>query len=279
MGEYENSALKAENKLKAVRQNSKENDKAVVIKFVIILVVATVIGLFTGYFLFATNASENAGDILAKIAVFLKYNTSYIALAFNIVMCIIGFSMFAKAKALYKKWDGEDEELIDEVEGKLFYPSSLSSVMMVVNFLFFGITICSKPTGDEYNPKAAVAALLGIAVLLLATVWEVLLQGKVVSLLKEINPEKRGNVLDMRFDKKWHDSCDEAQKIASYRAAYDTYIVTKYLFVTAWVVVVLTEGILQTGIFPVVLISVMWLIHTIAFARSAHKYERNNTAL
>ena len=278
MGEFENSALKAEDKLKSVRQNSRENNKAIAIKFIIIVAASILVGLLMGL-LFSTNAPEAAGDFLSKIALFLKFNTSYIALGTNIVACIIAFSMFVKAKALYNKWDGEDEDLIDEVEEKLSYPLTLASIMMVVNFLFFGITLCSKPAGDEYNQKAALAVILGIVVILLSTVWEMIIQGKVIGLLKEINPEKRGNILDMRFEKKWLDSSDEAQKIAAYRASYDAFRVSKYVFIAAWLLVVLTEEILQTGIFPVVLVSVMWLIQTVVYAVSAFKYERKSTAL
>ena len=106
-----------------------------------------------------------------------------------------------------------------------------------------------------------------------------MLQGLSVSLLKKINPEKRGNILDFKFDKTWLDSCDEAQKMAVYRTSYETNRVTKYVFMIGWLVALIANEILQLGMFPIMLISIMWLVHTAVNIAAAHKYERGNTIL
>ena len=279
MGEYENSAVKAASKLQAARDKSGEDNKKVVITFVIVMAVSLLIGFLSGYFFTTEGDGEALNKILSEISVFLKFNIGYISLVTNIVACGICFLLYTQAKTLYKSWDGEDEDVLDQTEGKIFYTMSIPSIMFVLNFLFYGITICSKPIGDEYNSKVAFAVALTSAIFMLSMIWEVLLQGLSVSLLKKINPEKRGNILDFRFDKKWLDSCDEAQKMAVYKTSYVTNKVTKYVFVTGWIVALLTNEILHFGMFPIVLISVMWLVQTIAYVSAAHKYERGHTIL
>ena len=279
MGEYENSAVKAASKLQAARDKSGEDNKKVVITFVIVMAVSLLIGFLSGYFFTTEGDGESLNKILSEISIFLKFNIPYASLVANIVVFSICLLIYARARALYKSWHGEDDDVLDKAEGKLFYTMSIPSIMMVLNFLFYGITMCSKPIGDEYNSKVAFLVILSTVALIFSVVWEVLLQGMSISLLKKINPEKRGNILDFRFDKKWLDSCDEAQKMAVYKTSYEANKVTKYVFVFGWVVALLANEILHFGMFPIILISVMWLVQTIAYVSAAHKYERGHTIL
>ena len=279
MGEYENTAIKAAIKLQSARENSGENNKKVLIQFVIVMIISVAAGFVAGFFFTTDNTIEPLGKLFSEAAVFLKLNIAYIALAINIVMCAIGYALFGRANTLYKKWDGEDDEVIDKVEDKLFFPMAIPAVMMVLNFLFFGIVMCSKPLGDERNSHIAFLVMLSTVVLVFSMVWEVLLQGITVSLLKKINPEKRGNILDFGFDKKWINSCDEAQKMAVYRASYETYKFSKYIFMVAWGIILVTNEIFKCGIFPIVLVSVMWLVQTVIYMVEARKYERGKSIL
>ena len=45
----------------------------------------------------------------------------------------------------------------------------------------------------------------------------------IVELEKKLNPEKKGDVIETNFSKKWEDSCDEAQKMIIYEAGYRAY--------------------------------------------------------
>ena len=49
------------------------------------------------------------------------------------------------------------------------------------------------------------------------------MQQMTVDFQKIMNPEKQGSVYDLRFQKKWEESCDELEKFTIYRSAYKAY--------------------------------------------------------
>lgn len=90
------------------------------------------------------------------------------------------------------------------------------------------------------------------------SIW---IQQKVVDLSKEMNPEKKGSVYDIRFQSKWMDSCDEAEKMQVYQAAYSAFKVTNIAFMIVWLFAFLAIEFAGTGVFACVMISILWGIH------------------
>ena len=62
-------------------------------------------------------------------------------------------------------------------------------------------------------------------------------------LTKELNPEKKGSVYDVKFVDKWEDSCDEAEKILIYKCAYKTYNKMSGLYIGLWIFCVFGNAI------------------------------------
>ena len=83
--------------------------------------------------------------------------------------------------------------------------------MIILDFFFFAASIIY----DRFLPDL-ILFLASVAVL-------VVLQQKIVDLERRINPEKRGSVYDMKFQKTWMDSCDEAERARSARPATGLY--------------------------------------------------------
>lgn len=66
----------------------------------------------------------------------------------------------------------------------------------------------------------SIAAFLGI----MAEV--VIIQQKSVDCVKIMNPEKTASVYDMKFQKKWLETCDEAEKIIVGKCAFKAFNIT-----------------------------------------------------
>ena len=270
MSEYGNSAIKARAKLEESKNNSKESNKKLIITLVIAAVLLYVGGYFVGQFV--ANNEADLSSVMSGLGNFLIVNAYYFASVVSIIMCDVGFSLYAKASKLADKWDGEDDVLMDEVERILFYPGAIAQVMMVISIMAFGVSLCIFSTENASKNQILFTILIATGVMLLSFIWAAILQGKVVSLEKKLNPEKRGNVLDIKFQSKWLESCDEAEKLTIYKAAYDSFKISTYVFGGALIIAILAEFVCRTGIFPIILVSVMWLIQLIVYMNSARKH-------
>ena len=84
---------------------------------------------------------------------------------------------------------------MDAAEQQLSWALLLTGLVIILDFFFFAASIIY----GRFLPDL-ILFLASVAVL-------VVLQQKIVDLERRINPEKRGSVYDMKFQKTWMDSC------------------------------------------------------------------------
>ena len=119
-------------------------------------------------------------------------------------------------------------------------------------------------------------ALLATIIGLLAVTFLVLFtQQRVVDLTRRINPEKQGSVYDLRFQKKWLASCDEAERQRIGQAAYSSFLVTSRTAMVVWIVMVLVNLHLPIGPLPVLAALVPWGVGQISYLVTCLKMERS----
>lgn len=99
---------------------------------------------------------------------------------------------------------------------------------------------------------------------------------KIVAIEKDLNPEKEGSIFELNFNKKWLSSCDEAQKLIMYKAAYKAYKISNVscmiLWCAAFVLMLIEPGFL----FAVIFVTIIMIVNNISFMVAGAKYERNN---
>ena len=96
-----------------------------------------------------------------------------------------------------------------------------------------------------------------------------------VKLEKQINPEKRGSVFDVKFQKQWLESCDEAEKLMVYRCGFRAYQVGNKVCMGLWLVALFLQLWADTGLFPVLSICVIWLSMVAAYVLASIRLERH----
>ena len=106
-------------------------------------------------------------------------------------------------------WDGEDEDTMDDVEQQLSWALLLTRADDRAGLFLFR---------RLYHLRAGSCRICS-SFWRLWRCWSVL-QQKIVDLERRINPEKRGSVYDMKFQKTWMDSCDEAERAQIGQACY-----------------------------------------------------------
>ncbi len=162
----------------------------------------------------------------------------------------------------------DDDAVLDRVEYRISYPLALASVCMIIDFFFLPASMIYA--GKSYYPT--LFALISFIVSVACIMW---IQQKAVDMEKQMNPEKKGSVYEMKFAEKWEESCDEAQRLNIYKSAYVSYQVTTKAFVGVWLVVVFGSLFFDTGILPVAVVTILWLIQTLSYCFAAMKLEKS----
>ena len=189
----------------------------------------------------------------------------------SILVIIVSVVIYSNSRKKLKLWNQSDEqeEMIDNIEEKLSYVLLFTSVNLILGFFFFGAGMALL-SEDSYTK--VILFLVGFIVCVVSTI---LIQNKVVNLEKEINPFLNGSVYDFKFSQKWLDSCDEAIKLNVYKSSFKAYKSITNTCLILWIVCVLGYNFFDFGIMPLVMVTIIWLVQTIAYCIESIKCSKN----
>ena len=245
-----------------------ENQKALP-KFLGILVVAGLIGGVLGGLSGAAGYFwEGHDDLGGTIAHLLGVASPWALTLCAAVLLGLGLRQYRKAKTAFRSWDGEDENVMQQAEERLSWTLLLDSLTVIVSFFFFNAGTAKLPQGSDGNTIPL------LVVFLVVTALAVLLQQKTVDLTKEMNPEKKGSVYDMKFQERWWESCDEAERRQIGQASYKAYVTVSRFCPYCWGVLFLGNMIFHYGILPSAVVLVIWAVLTVSYTREAIRLGR-----
>ena len=139
----------------------------------------------------------------------------------------------------------------------------LDSLTVIVSFFFFNAGTEKLPQGSDGNTVLLLVVFLAVIAL------AILLQQKTVDLTKKMNPEKRGSVYDMKFQERWWESCDEAERRQIGQASYKAYVTVSKFCPYCWGVLLLGNMVFHYGILPSAVVLVVWAVLTVSYTREA----------
>ena len=253
-----------------VEENKRENKKALT-GFTIIMVISVIVGGILGA---SSNAVEQymkvRGATGQSVEDFIVHILGKISpfgiLAIGIVGFGFAYAMIRKTRKEFSQWDMEEEETYDRMERRLSNALGISSTVMIIDFFLFavGFYYFVYDTKDAFFAITILSYLVSIGII-------IFLQQKTVDLEKEINPEKKGSIYDMNFQSKWLESCDEAEQLLIYKAAYKTYQTVNLLCIFIWVILVLSAMVFQIGILPVSIVTLIWFVMQTVYLKETAK--------
>ena len=170
---------------------------------------------------------------------------------------------YRAAKKLCDSWDGEDEQLADSIEITLSYVLLVTALATILDFFFLSAAFLSD--------TPLITALLFLASIVLV----VLLQQRAVDLSRRMNPEKRGSVYDTKFQKKWMDSCDEAERAQIGQASYQAFRVTTGACLGLWVVFTVLNFSFDIGLLPSLAVLVVFGVLQITYCLTCIRLTRS----
>ena len=245
-----------------------ENQKALP-KFLGILVIASLVGGVLGGLSGAAGYFLKGEELGAAITRLLSTASPWAMALCATVLLGSGFYQYRRARTAFRSWDSENEDVIQRAEERLSLTLLLDSLTVIVSFFFFS-------AGAVKLPQEVDSAMILLAIFLVVIALSILLQQKTVDLTKEINPEKRGSVYDMKFQERWLESCDEAERRQIGQASYKAYTTLNKFCPYCWIVLFLGNMVFHYGFLPSSVVLLVWAVMTVSYTREAIRLSRGS---
>ena len=248
----------------------KQANRKALPKFLLVVLACGVVGGIIGYCAGSADADSLSSGIYAAIFFFGEHVAHWLLLAIAVVTAAVCIPMYRSAKKLLSTWDGEDEDISERADGKITRVVWASNTALILAFFVLTASYCAAHEIIDH----VVFFFLGIVSFLAVLAEAVVLQQKCVDTFKQMNPEKQGSVYDMKFRKKWMDSCDEAEKIIIGQCAYKAYTAVNTTCTALALLCALRAILFGGGFSAALVVCIIWFVNNEAFCRSSAKYSR-----
>ena len=226
-------------------------------KFVLLLIAGLLVGAFSGMLF------ENVGltELGEGIKIFLIKNVFTIVISVMIVSILISYGFYRKSKiAIEKGLDSEDP-----------IPTKYTNISLVVRdisiFIIFGLGSMWGMAMGVYSPESWInlremvilIASLIVYIILISVIFQ-----RNYALIQKIEPNRKTDTLDLKFNKKFIEESDEMNKSQYYEKGYKGY---QAIILTNFIMLVVLAGIsyyTDVGILAPILIAISSIIGIIA---------------
>lgn len=241
-------------------------------KFLALLVVAVAIGGVIGYFSGYGAASGGLGEFVfilkAAGAFFGTHIAPWLLIALAVIVPVVCFPTYRSAKKLIAAWDGEDDEISCAADIKLSVVLWITSAVFIFSFFLIAASY-SGGIAMFAETESTVVFFVSIFALLIVMLEVVIFQQKCVDATKQLNPEKKASIYDMKFQKKWLDDCDEAERLMIAKCAFKAYSVTNKLCSILAIVLAVCALMFDIGFLPSLTVCLVWLVNLSVYCKEA----------
>ena len=257
-------------------KKKERSDKRILLTFILMIVACGGIGYFFGMITAKTEETDTLAQAVDVVKDVVMQSFPVLFMIVAVLSIVIPTIAYIRCHKMYQKLqaDRDNDELWDRLENALNGPMITSTLFSIANVCLFLCFVYGAVTAkiDERYGKTVV--LIGLAVFVVSTVVEILIPHLVVKIEKELNPEKKGNVLDSKFREVWMDSCDEAQQMMVYKSAYKAFSNTDMVCIWLVVITFVCAMLFKTDILSMLVVCLVWFINTLSYMLHAAKLER-----
>ena len=223
----------------------KQDNRRALPRFILTVLLFALLGGVGGFVVAIAGPSGLAGWLQAGLGEALGAAVPWGIPASSALLLGIGLGLYRSAKSRFARWDGEDEDLAEGIEVSLSYVLLFTALAVILDFFFLSAAFLSDPP------------MVPSVLFLVSVVLVILLQQKAVDLTRRMNPEKRGSVYDPSFQKKWMDSCDEAERAQIGQASYQAVRAATIACLVLWVVLTILNFSFDIGLLPALTVLVI----------------------
>ena len=235
-------------------------------KFLCLMAVLLVLGFVLGYLSQVYGLSGLVDMVRAAAGFFGAYVAPWLMVAIAIAAPAVCMPICRSARRLTQTWDGEDDAVCDRIDHRLSTAILLSSIALILTY-FLSAAVYSGGTAAFEDEKKSALYVIALAALFAVIAATVIIQQKCVDAAKKINPEKTASIYDIKFQKKWMDSCDEAEKALVGRCAYKAYTTTNNVCAVSAGLLAAGALIFDIGFLPSLVVCLIWIVNQSFFFR------------
>lgn len=222
-------------------------------KFVMLIIGGLIVGALSGWIL-ENIALSDFGEL---IKFFLIKNVFKIVLIVIIMSILIAFDLYKKSKVeIEKGLQGEDP-----IQTK--YTNYSLMVREISTFLIFGLAsmwaMAMEKSWLNLRESVVLIGLLVAYIILISVIFQ-----KNYELIKKVEPNRKADTLDFKFNKKFIEESDEMSKARYYKKGYKGY---RAIILTNFIMLVVLAGLanhLDVGIIAPIFITISSIIGIIA---------------
>ena len=250
-----------------------ENQKAFP-RFLGILVVASLIGgVLGGLSGVAGYFWEDHTAFGAAFAHLLGAASPWAMAACAAVLLGLGLYQYRKSDTAFHGWDGEDEDVSDAVDRKLSAVIWLTSAAFILSYFLIAASY-SGGFATFDSKDSTIIFFIGVAAFFGIMAEATVIQQKCVDTTKQMNPEKKASVYDMRFQKKWLEDCDEAEKLMIGKCAFKAYAATNAVCTILAIVLAVCALVFDIGFLPSLMVCLVWIVNLSVYCKEAMRYSK-----
>ncbi len=250
----------------------KANRKALP-KFILIMAISLLVGGAIGFCAAKYRLSSLAGSMKSAGAFFGTYIAPWLMLMTAITVPLVCVPIYRSAKKLLSSWDGENEEISDAIDEKLSIIIWITSAALILSYFLIAASYSGGFEAFE-NENRMVSFFAGIVGFFAIMIEAVISQQKCIDAAKKTNPEKTASVYDTKFQKKWMDSCDEAEKIMIGKCASKAYVATNTGCSVLAITLAICALIFGIGFLPSLVVCLIWIVNQSVYCREMLKYSK-----
>lgn len=253
----------------------KENRKALK-TYIPMLILCAAVGVVSGLMVYREGVQDFCGELAQKSGFWLYFLAPYGTLLAMLVPVVIALIQYSGAKKTYASWDEdlepeeEEEDPFSAAERKLSFSMMILSTGYLSGMAFFAVSLGNIEQNIVERRGLFLVSLIIFVAGIFLSVWISQLQ---VDLVKKMNPGHRGSVYDMNFHSKWEQSCDEAEKLKIYQAAYKAFRFMNVACSIGWILLSLGNVLFHFGNVPVIILSLLWIAMNIVYYLEAMRLE------
>ena len=238
--------------------------KGVYIKFTLLMIASALTGAFISIFLFGRE--DGLLQLTRRVSDGLILAGPWL-LALGLVPCAVAHGLYRSALKAAARAD-EDDDAFETANRRLSLSMAFSAVVMP----WMMLTIClALPAVNVIANNVFVVAV--VPLLLVEIAWSCGLQAVVVRTMQRLAPEKRGNVFDLRFQKDWYASCDEAERQRIGECGYHTYLTMTKIYPFTLLAALLAIMYGGASVLWAVVLGGLWLTQTLSYLLRAYQLE------